>query len=298
MLFPHEACERSSFGFKYMSGAGLPVRLINIGWDRVTSEAYRWHGLQRGGGYVVFQYTLNGKGMLRDGEKEYAVPKETGFLTVVPGDQEYYLPEDAGEWEFLYVVVHGVDAINHATEIIRQMGPVLSFREQQEPVKTLSRLYAEVYGNPQLDKFTISARLYEWLMGLHRITEGRDIVRETEELPGPIRAAVKLIKGSYMKDLAIEDLAEAAGLTKFHFCRQFHKKTGLKPSQYLRKIRVEQAAWLLRHTDKTVETVARDCGFVYANYFIKVFRLLVGATPIEYRAGKKVDPVYFLRVEP
>ncbi|UUZ97561.1 helix-turn-helix transcriptional regulator [Paenibacillus sp. P25] len=88
-----------------------------------------------------------------------------------------------------------------------------------------------------------------------------------------------------MKDLSVEDMSEAAGLTKYHFCRQFLKKTGLKPNQYLRKIRVEQAAWSLRHTDKTVETVARETGFGYTNYFIKVFRSFVGATPQEYRMG-------------
>ncbi|CAG7635320.1 HTH-type transcriptional activator RhaR [Paenibacillus solanacearum] len=298
LLYPHESCSRSSFGFKYLSGAGLPIRLINIGWDRVTSPAYRWHGERRGGGYAVFQYTLAGRGMLRDGETYYALTKDTGFLTVVPGDHEYYLPEDAGEWEFLYVVIHGIDALNHCKEMIRQMGPVLNFREHPEPVAALSRLYRAIYEDPQLDKFTISARLYEWMMGLHRLAEGRGIVRATEELPGPIRAAVKLMKSSYRYDLSIDDMASSAGLTKYHFCRQFHKKTGLTPSQYLRKVRVEQAAWLLRHTDKTVQTIAAECGFEYANYFIKVFRTLVGVTPNDYRSGKKVDPVSFLRVEP
>jgi AraC family transcriptional regulator len=297
LLFVHEACERTSFGFTYLSEVGLSIRLINIGWDRVTTPAYRWHGLQRGGGYVIFQYTLSGRGSLRDGSTVYSLPKGTGFLTVVPGDQEYYFPEDGDEWEFLYIVFHGSDALSHCSELVRKMGPVMSFREHEEPIHTLSRLYADVAGNPQLDKYTISARLYEWLMGLHRLAEGRDIIRATEDLPAPIKAAVKLMKTSYWEDLSVDLLAEAAGLTKYHFCRQFLKKTGLKPNQYLRKIRVERAAWLLRHTEKTVDAIAGETGFGYTNYFIKVFRSFVGVTPMEYRMGKKVDPVYFLRIE-
>lgn len=297
LLYPHESCERTSFGFKYISEAGLPMRLINIGWDRVNRSDYRWHGQKRGGGYAVFQYTLSGRGMFRDGSSLYALPKGTGFLTVIPGDQEYYFPEGGEEWEFLYVVVTGKDALNHCCELMRKMGPVIAFKEHEEPILALSRLYSEIAGNPQLDKYTISTRLYEWMMGLHRLAEGRDIVRAPEELPASIRAAVKLMKSSYREDLSIDQLALAAGLTKFHFCRQFLKKTGLKPNQYLRKVRVERAAWLLRHTEQTVESIAAETGFGYANYFSKVFRSFVGVTPLEYRMGKKVDPVYFLRIE-
>ncbi|MDF2959030.1 MAG: AraC family transcriptional regulator [Paenibacillus sp.] len=297
LLLPHESCERSSFGFKYLSPAALPIRLINIGWDRVTSTDYRWNGLERGGGYAVFQYTLSGKGALRDGTAEYFLPKDTGFLTVIPSDTEYYLPDDTEDWEFLYVVVNGADAVNHFTEIQKKLGPVISFRDHMETLTVLSKLYADVYHNPQLDKFAVSAVLYELLMGLHRLAEGRDIVRAAEDMPASIRAAIKLMKSRYAHDLSVDDMAGAAGLTKYHFSRQFLKKTGLKPNQYLRKIRVEQAAWLLRHTKKTVEAIAKESGFEYTNYFIKVFRGFVGATPNEYRLGKKVDPVYFLRIE-
>jgi AraC-like DNA-binding protein len=297
LLLDHEGCERSSYGFKYLSPAALPLRLINIGWDRVTSKDYRWDGMKRGGGYVVFQYTLSGRGALRQGETVYSLTKDLGFLAVVPGEHEYYLPEDSEEWEFLYVVVNGMDALNHFSDLIQKLGPVISFRDHKESIVALSRLYAEVFRDPQLDKFTIASRLYEVLMGLHRLVEGRDIVRAAEDMPASIRAAIKLMKARYGQDLSIDDMAEAAELTKYHFCRQFLKKTGLKPNQYLRKIRVEQAAWLLRHTGKTIESIARDTGFGYANYFSKVFRSFVGTTPHEYRLGKKVDPVYFLRIE-
>lgn len=298
LLFPHEGCEQTSFGFKYLSSPSQPIRLINIGWDHVRTTSYRWHGQRRGGGFAVFQYTLSGRGMLCDGDKLYTLTKDTGFFTVVPGDHEYYLPDDSDGWEFLYVVVAGRDALNHWTELARAFGPVVSLRDQQEPVRLLSALYADIYHQPQLDKFTISARLYEWLMALHRLAEGRDVVRGSEELPESIRAAVKLIKSGYRQDLSVDELAAAAGLTKYHFCRQFLKKTGLKPTQYLRKVRVEQGAWLLRHTDRTVDSIARETGFEYTNYFIKVFRSFVGATPQEYRLGKGGDPVYFLRIEP
>jgi AraC-like DNA-binding protein len=275
----------------------LPVRLINIGWDKVRSSEYRWNGLQRGGGYAIFQYTLSGKGAIRYGDKLYTLTKDTAFLVTIPGDHEYYLPDDSEEWEFLYVVINGRDALNHCASLSEKLGPVLSVKEAQSPLQSLSKLYADIYRNPQLDKYTISSQLYELLMELHRIADGQEGTRAGDDLPQSIKDAIRLMKRQFAQSLSTDDMAAAAGLTKYHFCRHFQKKTGLSPNQYLRKIRVEQAAWLLRHTNKTVEVIANETGFEYANYFIKVFRSFVGATPMEYRLGKQVEPVYFLRIE-
>jgi YesN/AraC family two-component response regulator len=67
--------------------------------------------------------------------------------------------------------------------------------------------------------------------------------------------------------------------------------------QYLRKIRIEKASALLSQTSKTVETVARETGFDNSNYFIRVFKLLVGMTPNEYRQSCNAESTHSLRIE-
>jgi transcriptional regulator GlxA family with amidase domain len=61
--------------------------------------------------------------------------------------------------------------------------------------------------------------------------------------------------------------------------------TGVTPIHYLRKIRVEEAAGLLRNTGLAVEAISRQTGFDNVSYFGKVFRQYIGVSPTDYRKG-------------
>lgn len=297
LLYAHEACQRAAFGFHYMNPSANHLQLLHIGWEKVDTPDYRWDGMtRRGRRYSIFQFTLSGRGAFRSADTVYSVGKNEGFLCTVPSDHCYYFPDDSPHWEFLYVVVRGGDAVNHWSELEGKLGSVVSFPDSAKAVEAMSRLYADIYRDPQMDKFLISARLYELVMELHRLAEGSNAAAR-EHYPPPVRAAIRLMQDRCASDLSLDELAACAGLTKYHFCRQFQKTTGLPPIQYLRKVRVEKAAWLLRHTGKPVSEVARESGFDGSNYFIKVFRSLVGVTPVDYRLGRTIRPVHFLRIE-
>ncbi|MCC2686045.1 MAG: AraC family transcriptional regulator [Paenibacillaceae bacterium] len=297
MLYPHHDHKLSSFGFSYFSRPGIPMQLMNIGWERVTTTNYRWEGLNRGKGiYTILQITLSGRGAIRFGDKTHDLTKDTGFLIVVPSDHVYYFPEDAGHWEFLYVVVRGNDAVQHWSYIIDKLGPIVDFRSQPNALLLLSKLYADIYNDPQMDKYLISSRLYDLFMELHRMADGFDQARQ-EQLPDAVSSAINFMQSRYATDLSLDDIVDHTQLSKYHFSRMFKKVTGLSPNRYLRKIRVEKAAWLLRHTAKTLDVIAHETGFDNSNYLIKVFRSFVGVTPNDYRLGKKISPVEFLRIE-
>jgi AraC-like DNA-binding protein len=273
------------------------LRLTSIGWEYVNSSAYKWDGLNRlSQDAGVFQFTLSGQGVIRYNNREYVVPKHCGFLCTIPGDHVYYFNEDDGDWEFMFISVQGEDAIRHWKSLIRLFGPVISFQDQPEPMYIVSRLYAHLYDNLDFDKYAVSVELYRFVMEMQRIAEGHDIV-QLAETPEPIRRSIQLMRSQYALPLTLEELADCAGISRYHFCRTFHAKTGLQPMQYLRKIRIEKASALLSQTRKTVETVARETGFDNSNYFIRVFKLLVGMTPNEYRQSCSAESTHSLRIE-
>jgi AraC-like DNA-binding protein len=298
LLFPHAGLERQSFYTRYLTPMAHSLRLTAIGWEYVNSSSYRWDGLKRQAeDGAIFQFTLSGQGVIRYRNREYVVPEHCGFMCTVPGDHVYYFDENDGDWEFLFIAVQGEDAIRHWSSLIQWFGPVISFQDHPEPLRCISKLYADIYNDPQLfDKYAISAELYRFVMELQRIAEGRAVV-QLHDTPEPIRRSIQLMQSQYALPLTLEELASCAGMSRYHFCRTFHTKTGLQPMQYLRKIRIEKASALLTQTRKTVETVARETGFDNSNYFIRVFKLLVGMTPNEYRQSCSAESTRSLRIE-
>lgn len=84
-------------------------------------------------------------------------------------------------------------------------------------------------------------------------------------------------------DIGLDELAGAAGLSRFHFARAFRRETGLSPSSWLRTLRCAEARRMLVESDLPVQAVARRCGFVSPAHFSNAFRATYGITPTRWR---------------
>lgn len=81
----------------------------------------------------------------------------------------------------------------------------------------------------------------------------------------------------------LEQLAEVAGLSKYHFLRQFSQVVGMTPGAYLRTLRLCHAARKLRTTDMPILEVALSVGFADHPSFSRAFARYMGMTPSEYQ---------------
>ena len=84
--------------------------------------------------------------------------------------------------------------------------------------------------------------------------------------------AKDLADARYFEPLGVDDLAQAAGLSRAHFSREFRRAFGESPHSYLLTRRMERAAALLRTTDHSVADVCLSVG------------LQSGRSPTAYRA--------------
>ena len=67
--------------------------------------------------------------------------------------------------------------------------------------------------------------------------------------------AKDLVDARYAEPITVDDLAAAAGLSRAHFSRMFTRTFGESPRAYLQTRRLERAASLLRHTDRSVADI-------------------------------------------
>ena len=102
-------------------------------------------------------------------------------------------------------------------------------------------------------------------------------------VPRRIRRVTDYIRANLAADLAISELAAQAGLSSFHFARVFRRETGETPHQFVTRLRLEQAARLLRATRQTVLQIAIAVGFESASHFSVQFKRGYGVTPLAYR---------------
>ena len=81
-------------------------------------------------------------------------------------------------------------------------------------------------------------------------------------------------------------LADVAGLSVFHFSREFKKSLGVTPHNYLIMRRIRRARQLLETTSLSLSEIAVASGFADQGHMARYFRRLVGSTPREYRLSR------------
>lgn len=80
-------------------------------------------------------------------------------------------------------------------------------------------------------------------------------------------------------DLVLDDVAQVACMSKFHFLRSFATTYGVTPAAYLAERRIERAQDLLRATNLTVTEICHAVGYSSLGSFSTRFTAIVGETP-------------------
>lgn len=106
----------------------------------------------------------------------------------------------------------------------------------------------------------------------------------TPALPGfKLRRITAWMAEHLAEEFSLARLAKQAEMSEFHFNRLFKRATGLPPSQYLIRLRLDAARRLLRETDRSVIEVANEVGYTNPSHFSQLFRKDTGLSPSDYR---------------
>ena len=101
--------------------------------------------------------------------------------------------------------------------------------------------------------------------------------------PAAMRRIQDYIDAHLSEQIELPVLAGVAGLSVFHFAREFKRTAGITPHQYILRKRVERADALLGGTDLSLSEIAIASGFSDQSHLTRRFRQILGATPKEVR---------------
>lgn len=97
------------------------------------------------------------------------------------------------------------------------------------------------------------------------------------------KAMLQYIQAHYGEEITLVQIANSANICESECLRCFRSVIGCTPIQYVRQVRVQKAAELLRSSDLKISDIGMRCGFQEMSYFAKTFRALKGCAPRAYR---------------
>lgn len=105
--------------------------------------------------------------------------------------------------------------------------------------------------------------------------------------PGTLRRVRIYIEQHLTERIQLADLAAVAGLSVYHFAREFKRTVAVSPHSYVTRRRVEKAQEMLARTDLPLSDVALASGFFDQSHLARHFREFAGVTPAEYRWSQR-----------
>jgi AraC-like DNA-binding protein len=109
------------------------------------------------------------------------------------------------------------------------------------------------------------------------------MIRSVTAEPPAVARARAFIAEHLAEELSLEQVARAAAMSPFYFCKIFKGATGLTFTDYVARARVEQTKQLLLNSNVRISEAAYAAGFQSLSQFNRVFRRVAGQSPSAYR---------------
>jgi AraC-like DNA-binding protein/ligand-binding sensor protein len=134
------------------------------------------------------------------------------------------------------------------------------------------------------DRYNATVRLLSFFAEQLSALSNQLVVERQNTEPPLVQKARKYIDEHKTDPLSLSDVAKAAGASVFHFCKVFRKSTGIKFTDYVARVRLEDARTQLLNPNRRISEVAYDVGFQSLTQFNRMFKRVFGESPTEFRA--------------
>ena len=102
-----------------------------------------------------------------------------------------------------------------------------------------------------------------------------------------IRRIVEYIHINFDQPLRLIQAGALVALHPDHLCRKFKQETGVNFREYIHRVRLQRAVFLLLGSRKIIKEITYEIGYSNPQLFSKAFKRCLGCSPKAYRAQHK-----------
>lgn len=152
---------------------------------------------------------------------------------------------------------------------------------------SVEKIFVDLYAVPELQRFDyLKIKLLELLYVLKHMentsagVEGNMVPRAQVDL---VKRVAGYISQNINEKLTVKKLISEFGVSDTYLQNAFRSVYGMPVISFIRAQKMQNAAQLLIHTDKSVDAIAEEFGYENESKFSAAFKKIMGDTPSVYR---------------
>jgi AraC family transcriptional regulator of arabinose operon len=258
--------------------------LTDIGYYPVAQYHYRERSL--GSDQNILIYCIEGKGWIEINNVKRNVNKDQ-FFTIPAKTAHRYGSDNSDPWTIYWVHFTGESAINF---IKKDFSLVNISPDENKRNDRRIRLFEEIYQNLSMgfsvENLDYSSICLWYLLGAFSYIPQFERIRTIQE-HDIIEKSILFMQEHFDKRINLSDLALHCGFSVSQFSLIFKKKTSRSPIEYYNNLKIQNACQMLDFTNMHIKEISSLLDFEDQFYFSRVFRKIMGVSPLDYRKRKK-----------
>lgn len=231
----------------------------------------------------VVIYCVDGEGWcLFEGNRQWV--KRHSFVVLPAGRAHAYGNREGRSWEIYWTHFKGEQAALFAERLCGgKYGVGIPLAPRRELLQLFQQTISDLELEASREAYSFAnARLWHLL--------GDMVYRRRFDIGGEgnaIERSLEIMKSKVEETLSLAELTEELGLSTTYFCRLFKQRMEQAPIDYFIRLKIQRACQYLDFTDIAVHEVAAAMGYDDPYYFSRVFKRIMGVSPLQYRKGNQ-----------
>lgn len=247
---------------------------------------YHYRDRQSGSEQNILIFCIEGKGWIELNNTKRKVQKDQFFI--IPANVPHkYGSENSDPWTIYWAHFTGENASN----FIRKVFTVVDIASDENTRNDRRiRLFEEIYQNLSMgfstENLEYSSICLWYLLGAFTYIPQFERIRAIQQ-HDIIEKSILYMQGHIDRKINLSDIALHCGFSVSQFSLIFKKKTSRSPMEYYNNLRIQNACQMLDFTNMHIKEIAAQLDFEDQFYFSRVFRKVMGISPLEYRKRRK-----------
>ncbi len=250
------------------------------------SAMYHYRERAEGCEQNILIFCTDGNGWIEANGSVKKINKDT-FLIIPAGLRHKYGADNSSPWTIYWFHFTGLQAAGFCSDSLTVFN--INSGENTRNDRRI-RLFEEIYQTLSMgyskENLEYSSICLWYLLGSFNYLPQFERMR-TFQQTDVIEKSILYMHEHLNETINLQDLATHCGYSISHFSAIFRKKTTRSPIEYFLDLKMQNACQQLDFTNKRIKEIATDLAFGDQFYFSRLFKRIIGVSPVEYRNKKK-----------
>lgn len=223
----------------------------------------------------------------------YFALREWDILVICPG-AVHSMEASVGKRLIFQADISLLFSIKELKSTLSLISPAVAITPENTPQaheeikELLLKIAEEYFGSSDLSEASIYSKLLEIFVLISRnytsnVTIIDSDLRRHMKQTELVLNICNYINDHFNENITLDDIAKLSGYSKYHISRIFKRYNNVSLYRYLNEKKIEQAEKLLIDKEIPITEIALRCGYSSLSSFIRMFKIIKGCTPTEFR---------------